>query len=72
MTGKGCAFSPPMRNSLFLMHVLRLRQEARKKQGEVWAMKKQLRFRSVKSTSVVLAYLWYNASLHAIVAKLLL
>jgi hypothetical protein len=34
-------------------------------------MKKQLRFRAVESTSVVLAYFWYNASLHAIVAKLL-
>ena len=34
-------------------------------------MKKQLRFRAIESTSVVLAYFWYNANLHAVVAKLL-
>jgi hypothetical protein len=34
-------------------------------------MKKQWCFRVVESTALVLGYLWYNANLHAMVARIL-
>ena len=34
-------------------------------------MNRQWRFRTVESASLVFAYFWYNANVHAVLAKLL-
>jgi len=34
-------------------------------------MKRQWRFRAVESTVLVLGYFWYNANLHAVIARIL-
>jgi hypothetical protein len=34
-------------------------------------MKRQWRFRSVESAALVFAYFWYNANVHAVLARVL-
>ena len=59
-----------MRNSLLPMHVWKLRQEARS-WGDFRVMKRQWRFRVIESAGLVFAYFWYNANVHAVLAKIL-
>ena len=59
-----------MRSGLLPMHVWKLRQEA-SKAGRGWAMKRQWRFRAIESAALVFAYFWYNANVHAVLARVL-
>jgi hypothetical protein len=59
-----------MRNSLLPVRVWKLRQEARNR-GVCRIMKRRWRFRVVESAGLVFAYFWYNANVHAVLAKIL-